>query len=340
MARAMRIIVTVIMITATSFGSLDGVFTPHSADAQETTFFRIGTGGVLGTYYRIGGVVADAVSNPPGSYPCDRGGDCGVPGLIAVAQTSGGSIANIDAILEGRLESGFVQSDIIHAAVQGEGVFSGRAPVEDLRAIVPLFQEQLQLVALPESGIETVSDLRGKRVSLDTEDSGTIVVVREVIGAFGLSDEDLEAAYLKSAESLGLLADGELDAFFIMAGAPTPSVVEAIARSDAVLVPINGPEIEALIHNNPPYEAALIDGYETREPVETIGVSALWVVDASAPEMLIHDIVKAIFNPASRRLMEELPDDLQITSDSSRTNLVIPLHPGAQRYFEETVPID
>src|SRR3954451_16828850 len=82
--------------------------------AQATTFFRIGTGSISGTYYPIGGLVADIISNPPGSRPCAAGGDCGVPGLVAVAHTSDGSLANIKEIEAGNIESGFAQSDIAY----------------------------------------------------------------------------------------------------------------------------------------------------------------------------------------------------------------------------------
>ena len=95
--------------------------------AQDMRFFRIGTGGVTGTYYPIGGLIADIISNPPGSRPCDKGGSCGVPGLVAIAQSSNGSVANVEAIQSGVLESGFAQSDIAHWAYTGTGIYKARA---------------------------------------------------------------------------------------------------------------------------------------------------------------------------------------------------------------------
>ena len=110
-----------------------------AAPAQEMRFFRIGTGGVAGTYYPIGGLIADIISSPPGARPCDKGGSCGVPGLVAIAQSSNGSVANVDAIKSGELESGFVQSDIAYWAYTGTGIYEGQGKVENLRAIANLY---------------------------------------------------------------------------------------------------------------------------------------------------------------------------------------------------------
>ena len=103
--------------------------------AQDIKFFRIGTGGTAGTYYPIGGLIANAISNPPGSRECDKGGSCGVPGLVATAVASNGSVANINGIQSGQLESGFTQSDVAYWAYTGTGVYEGKPKVGDLRLI-------------------------------------------------------------------------------------------------------------------------------------------------------------------------------------------------------------
>ncbi len=167
--------------------------------AQEMHFFRIGTGGVAGTYYPIGGLIADIISSPPGARPCDKGGSCGVPGLVAIAQSSNGSVANVDAIRSGELESGFVQSDIAYWAYTGTGIFEGQGNVKNLRAITSLYSESVHIVARKGAGIRTVRDLKGKRVSLDEPGSGTLVDARIILEAFGLSEADLQAEYIKSS---------------------------------------------------------------------------------------------------------------------------------------------
>ena len=143
------------------------------AQAQNVSFFRIGTGGTAGTYYPIGGLLANAISNPPGSRACNEGGSCGVPGLIATAVASNGSVANINGITSGSLESGFTQSDVAYWAYTGTGTYEGKPKVAGLRLIANLYPESIHLVARKGAGIKTAADLNGTRVSLDEPGSGT-----------------------------------------------------------------------------------------------------------------------------------------------------------------------
>ena len=118
-----------------------------TAVAQDIKFFRIGTGGTAGTYYPIGGLIANAISNPPGSRACNDGGSCGAPGVVATAVASNGSVANINGIQSGSLESGFTQSDVAYWAYTGTGVYEGKPKVADLRLIGNLYPETIHLVA-------------------------------------------------------------------------------------------------------------------------------------------------------------------------------------------------
>src|ERR1700754_3330946 len=134
---------------------------PAAARAQQDiTFFRILTGGTVGTYFPIGGLIANAISNPPGSPPCNDRGSCGVPGLVATSVASNGSVANVAAIAAGTAQSGFVQSDIAYWAYNGTGIYQGRPKAEGLRAIASLYPESFQLVARKGSGIKSVTDLK------------------------------------------------------------------------------------------------------------------------------------------------------------------------------------
>ena len=125
-----------------------------------------------------------------------------MPGLVAIAQSSNGSVANVDAIRSGELESGFVQSDIAYWAYTGTGIFEGQGKVENLRAIASLYPESIHIVARKGAGIATVRDLKGKRVSLDEPGSGTLVDARIILEAFGLSEADLQAEYIKPSPAL------------------------------------------------------------------------------------------------------------------------------------------
>ena len=306
--------------------------------SEEITFFRIATGGVGGTYYPVGGLIAQAISNPPGSRPCDKGGSCGVPGLVAVAQSAHGSVANIEAIAAGRVESGFAQSDIAYWAFTGTTIYLESGKVEGIRAIASLYPESIHLVARKGSNIRSVLDLAGKRVSLDEQGSGTLVDARLILSAFGLSEKDIKPSYLKSIPAIEQMEAGELDAFFLVAGYPANAVAELASVEGAELIPIEGPEIDALIKKYGFLTRGSIPAgtYEGIGEVSTISVGAQWIVGAQVDEELVYNITKALWNDPSRQLLQNgHPQAREITLKSALDGIAIPLHPGAHRYYVE-----
>jgi TRAP transporter TAXI family solute receptor len=306
--------------------------------SEQITFFRIATGGVGGTYYPVGGLIAQAISNPPGSRPCDKGGSCGVPGLVAVAQSAHGSVSNIEAIAAGYVDSGFVQSDVAYWAYTGTGIYIKQGKVEHIRAIASLYPESIHLVARKGSGIRSVLDLAGKRVSLDEQGSGTLVDARLILAAFGLNEKKIKPFYLKAIPSVEKMEAGELDAFFMVTGYPASAVLELSKTGMAELVPIEGPEIDALIAKYGFLTKGTIpEGtYEEIGEVNTINVGAQWIVSAEADEELIYNITKALWNDASHQLLANgHPTGKDITLETALDGIAIPLHPGARRYYVE-----
>ncbi len=308
------------------------------AAAQDTTFFRIGTGGIGGTYYPVGGMVAHAISNPPGSRPCGEGGSCGVAGLIAVAQSSHGSVANVTAIAAGELESGFAQSDVAYWAHSGTGIFDGKDRIDGLRAIASLYPESIHLVARKGAGIKSARDLRGKRVSLDEPGSGTLVDARVILKAYGLGEADLLAEYIKPTPALGRIKDATLDAFIIVAGYPTGSVAELCAGEGCELVPIDGPEADRLRQRYQFFAKDVIPAgtYEGVGETKTLSVAALWVVGDAADEALVYGIAKSLWNDSTRKLLDKgHAKGRSITLATALDGVGIPLHPGAERFYRE-----
>jgi TRAP transporter TAXI family solute receptor len=306
--------------------------------AQEMSFFRIGTGGTGGTYFPIGGLIANAISNPPGSRPCEEGGSCGVPGLVATAVASNGSVANINGIQGGSLESGLSQSDVAYWAFTGTGVFDGKPKVESLRGIANLYPETIHLVARQGSGIASPADLKGKRVSLDEPGSGTLIDARLVLQAYGLSEEDVEAEYLKPNAAGDRLRDGALDAFFFVGGYPTGAIVELATSAGIELVPIAGPEADKLLADYEFFAKDTVpaDTYTGVGETETISVNAVWVTSAEQPEELIYGIAKAMWNENTRKLLDTgHAKGKVIRAENATTGIGIPLHPGAERYYKE-----
>jgi TRAP transporter TAXI family solute receptor len=307
------------------------------AGADDPLFLRLGTGSLTGTYYPIGELIARAISSPPGARPCGEAGGCGVPDLILVVQTSKGSVENVEAIQSGKIESGFAQSDVAHGAFTGTGVFAGRPPMEALRALASLYLESVHLVAAPRSGIGSVADLRGRRVSLDVEGSGTLIDARLIMEGFGLSMDDLEPVHASSGKSIDMMTASELDALFLVAGYPAAAVSELVRNLGAHLVPIAGPEAEALREKHRFLTPDVIpggayEGIETATP--TLGVAALWVVAAKLDEKLVFEITQALWHPASLKLLREgHPKGDEIIPANALRGVAIPVHPGAASYY-------
>ncbi len=307
--------------------------------AQELTFFRIGTGSTGGTYFPIGGLIANAISNPPGSRPCDRGGSCGPPGLIAVAQSTQGSVANVEAIRSGKLESGLVQADIAYWAYRGEQVFRRKdRKVEDLRAIANLYPEAIHLVVRADAGIKSVADLRGKRVSLGEKESGTRVDAEIILRAYGLNAKRIKARYLNPGPAADALREGKLDAFFLVAGAPVAAIVELSSAIKIALVPIAGKRIEKLTKRYPFFSQGLIagDAYRGVGETRTLTVGAQWVVSSKVSSDIVYGITKALWNANTRLLLDRgHPKGQSIRIENALRGIGIPLHPGAERYYRE-----
>ncbi|WP_118134646.1 TAXI family TRAP transporter solute-binding subunit [Oceanicella sp. SM1341] len=315
------------------------VLVAGAASAQAPQFFRIGTGGTAGTYYPIGGLIANAISNPPGSRPCSEGGSCGVEGLIATALAANGSVANVNAIGAGTLESGFSQSDVATWAQTGTGIWEGREPVEKLRAIANLYPESIHLVAAASAGISSVADLKGKRVSLDEPGSGTLVDARIILGAYGLTEDDVEAAFLKPDQAADRMRDGAMDAFFFVGGFPAGAIAELASQAEITLVPISGDEAAGITSEYTFFASHVVPGgtYEgVPDDTETLSVGAQWITSADQPEELIYEITKALWNENTRKLLDNgHSKGKSITAETALDGVGIPLHPGAERYYKE-----
>jgi TRAP transporter TAXI family solute receptor len=306
--------------------------------AQDVTFFRIATGGTAGTYFPIGGLIANAISNPPGSRTCADGGSCGVPGVVATAVASNGSVANVSAIATGSAQSGFTQSDVAYWAFNASGIYEGRPKVDVLRAIANLYPESFHLVARKGAGIKTIKDLKGKRISLDEPGSGTLVDARLILAAYGLTEKDVKAEYLKAQQAADKLKDNALDAFFSVSGWPLGAIAELAATTGIDLVPIDGPEAENLVKAYSFFAADEIpDGaYKGVNGVKTVSVNAIWATSSKQPDLLIYGITAALWNPSTRKLLDSgHAKGRVIKLETATQGLGIPLHVGAEKFYKE-----
>ena len=306
--------------------------------ADEISFFRIGTGSAIGTYFPVGGLIASAISNPPGSRACQRGGSCGVPGMIAVAQSTEGSVANVEGIGAGLLESGFSQADVAYWAYTGSGIYKDKGPIEDLRVIANLFPESVHLVARKGTGIRQVSDLRGKRVSLDRPASGTRVDALLILEVYGLTPKDLEVVGVSVGQAVDMMRAGELDAFFMVVGTPAKAIRDLSQEQEIIMVPIDGEPAARLQETYPFFAPDRIESgvYHNIPLTHTLSVGAQWLVSSKISDEMVYAMTKALWHENTRALLDNgHPKGRLISLETARDGLGIPLHPGAERFYDE-----
>jgi len=293
--------------------------------AAQQKFFRIGTGGTAGTYYPVGGILANAISQPPN--------------LVLTAVASNGSVANVNSILGGSLESGFSQADVAYWAFTGTGIWQGKPKAADLRAIANLYPESIHLVARKGAGIKSVADLKGKRVSLDEPGSGTLVDARIVLAGWGLKDSDVKAEYLKPNQAGDKMKDGAMDAFFFVGGFPAGAIAELASTGAGIeLVPIDGPNAAKILAQYKFFAPDSIPAstYKGVAAVKTISVGAQWVTSAKVPADVVYQVVKGMWGDKARGALDAgHAKGKMIRKETALSGIGIPLHPGAARFYKE-----
>jgi len=298
--------------------------------AAKTTFVTIGTGGITGVYYPTGGAIARIVNKKKDEY-----------GIRATVESTGGSVFNVNAVMSGDLEFGVVQSDRQYQAINGMAEWEEKGKQEDLRAVFSIHPESITLVAAVDAGIETIEDLKGKRVNIGNPGSGQRQNSIDALTAVGIDyQNDLTAESVKAAEAPGLLQDGRIDAFFYTVGHPSGAIKEATAGARKVrFIPVTGPGIDKLIADNPYYAKAsipvsLYPGAQNESDVETFGVKATFVTSAKVPENVVYAITKEVFDNFED-FKKLHPAYAILTKQNMMEGLSAPLHPGAEKYYKE-----
>ena len=296
-----------------------------SGAAQAQQFFRIGTGGTAGTYYPVGGMIANAVSQPGK--------------IIVTAQASNGSVANVNGVASGALESGFSQADVATWAQKGTGIYEGKPNVPDLRLIANLYPESVHIVVKKGSGIKTVADLKGKRVALDEPGSGTLVNARIILAAYGIKESDIRPEYIKPNQAGDKMKDGALDAFFFVGGAPAGAISElATSGAGIELLPLDGAPAEALRRTSPFFSPDNIPAatYKDVPAVNTLSVGAQWVTSAKADAETVYQVTKALYSESTQKtLAAGHAKGKLITLQNAVLSAGIPFHPGAEKFYRE-----
>lgn len=295
--------------------------------AQETTI-RIGTGGKTGVYFPAGGAVCRLVNRSS----ADHGVNCQV-------ESTGGSVYNLKALRAATLDFGIAQSDWQFHSLNGTSKFEEETPFADLRAVFSLHPEPFTVVARADSGIKTFDDLVGKRVNIGNPGSGSRGTMDVLMEAKNIKVSDFSlVTELKSSEQARAVCDNKIDAMVFTVGHPSGSIKEATTECEIVLVEVGGPEVDALISDNPYYRTAVVPGGMYKgNPNDTItfGVGATLVTSAKVSDDVVYAVTKSVFENMRRfRRLHPALGNLK-EPEMIKDGLSAPLHAGAQRYYSE-----
>ncbi len=296
-----------------------GTTTPP-AEVKEVT---IVTGGSSGTYYPIGGAMAQIITK----Y---------VPGVKATAVTSGASVVNARKVGELEAEFGLLQNDVAYYAYNGLEMFKD-SKLDKLRGVATLYPEIIQIVTLKENNIKTIYDLKGKKVAVGAPGSGTAVDAMQILKAAGIDESNTEIRYLNFKEVSDALKDKTIDAGFIVAGIPTAAVSDIAAVRDVAIVEVPDEIYQKLKEDYPFYTQVTIPAgtYKgVNEDVKTVAVLAMLATNADLPDDLVYQITKAIFEHRDELVAAHKRAE-DITLETALEGMSIPLHPGAEKYYKE-----
>jgi hypothetical protein len=300
---------------------------PTTVQAK-TQFVTIGTGGITGVYYPTGGAIAKIVNKKRKEY-----------GIRATVESTGGSVFNVNAVMSGDLEFGVVQSDRQFQAMKGIANWKDKGPQKDLRAVFSIHPENVDCIAAVDSGINSMKDLKGKRVSIGNIGSGFRKNAIDALEANGLNfEKDFNAESLKAAEQPGMIQDGRIDAAFYTVGHPSGYYKEATAGKRKVkFIPITN--IDGLLKKYPYYAKSvtrmeLYPGAMNKEDVSTFGVKATFVTSIKVPENVVYAITKEVFENFDE-FKKLHPAYGGLTKKSMLEGLSAPIHPGAMKYYKE-----
>jgi uncharacterized protein len=295
--------------------------------AAQQRFITIGTGGVTGVYYAVGGAICRLMNK-----------DRQKTGIRCSVESTGGSVFNANAIKTGELDFGMAQSDIQYNATKGDGQFKGNAD-PDLRAVFSVHPEPFTVLARKDVGVSQFTDFKGKRFNVGNPGSGTLSSMEELLKQMGWTKADFSlAAELKADEQGTALCDNKIDGFFYGVGHPSAAIQDPTTACGAKLIPLTGAAVDALVKDHSYYAKATIPGgmyANNPNPTETYGVLATLVTSAKASDDTVYALVKAVFenfdefkklHPAFANL-----DPKKMVKDG----LSAPLHPGAVKYYKE-----
>ncbi|CAG9623144.1 TAXI family TRAP transporter solute-binding subunit [Sutcliffiella rhizosphaerae] len=313
------LIISLLVLILTACGGATGS-NEASEDGLEAHIVTIATGGASGPYNIIGSTLADKYSS--------------TFDVNSRTQTTGASAENLNLLKDNKVEMAFVMSDALSQALNGEASFS--EPIEGISQIANLYPNVVQIVARADANIETLEDLKGKRIAVGDQGSGVELNARALLNGNGISYEDVQVDYLGYAEAADGLNSGRIDAAFLTSGLPNASVLELSETLNINIVKVLPEHVEAIVEEHPYFTSLEIPAgtYDNDEPIPTAAVPNALVVRSSLSDDDVYKLTKLFFES-----LDTLANSHQAASDISlehaQEGLIAPLHPGAEKYFNE-----
>ncbi len=309
-----KMILAILMVTMLTLATSGTAFAAK-------TFLSIATGGTSGTYYPIGGAIAQAVS---------KGSE-----IQATAETGNASVANINLVSKGDIEVAFVQNDITFWAVNGQIMF--KEPMKNIRAIAALYPEHVQMIVAKGSNIAKIEDVKGKRVGVGAPGSGVEGDVRAIFQVAGLDYKDMKVDYLDFGATTSRFKDNQIDAGFVVAGYPTASVMDLSTTKDISLMSFSDDFLAKLAKEHPYFVPSTIPAGTYRgvdNETKTPAVMAILVTHDQVPEDVIYNFTKAMYeNIADVHASHAMAKEIKL--ETALSGLTAPLHPGAAKFYKE-----
>ena len=289
-------------------------------DSSKT--LNIATGGTAGTYYPIGGAMAEILNSS-------------IEGMSATAQSTGASVANINMLQDGKVDLAIVQNDITYYAAEGIEMFKDKK-LENLRAIATLYPETCQIITLEQKGINSITDLKGKKVAVGAAGSGVEANVRQILEAYGISYDDIDVQYLSFGEAVNALKDDNIDVAFITAGYPTAAVQDIASQYKIKLLPIDADKAEALMKKFPFYTKSVIptntySGLDADVP--SVSVMAMLITTDKMSDEVGTAVARALFDNLER-LKASHSAAAKISKETATDGIPIKMNGGAEAFFK------
>ncbi len=287
-----------------------------------TKFVNIGTGGTAGTYYPLGGAMADILNK-------------NVPECNASAQSTGASVANVNLLVQGKVDVAFIQNDIAYYAANGTEMFAGKK-VDGLRGICTIYPEVVQVFTVKGTGIKTVADFKGKAIAVGAAGSGTEANARQIMAAHGVSYKDCKVRYLSFAEASSALKDGNIDAAFITAGYPTAAVQDLATTKEIEMIPVADDVAEKLMKEYPFYTKVVIPaGTYNKQTVAipAMSVKCMLATTDRVDDNLLYEMTKALYGNIDRMKAAHSAANA-ISLASAKEGMSIPMAAGAAKFLK------